>query len=165
MANYQEQMAQLWDEWESLTGASANDPNDFLDWAVAEGRLVPRPEDVRKIFRRQLTESLRQVMRRDEAGTTYRAKQCVSIIEHGKQLTLWFDVDRGGTPQLRQKAVRQRRDSIVNDVYKAYCDVEHINFAYPQDAPIQFELDFTEDTAERKALELLEHQKKNGTSG
>ena len=30
-----------------------------------------------------------------------------------------------------------------------------MNFTYPEDEPIQFELDFTEDFEERKALELL----------
>lgn len=163
MANHQEHLARLWDEWEASTGAEANDPNDFLDWAIGNGKLVPRPEEVRQIFRRQLSEALRQVMRTDEAGTTYRAKQCVTILEHGKQRTLWFDVDRGGTSQLRQKAVRQRRESIANDVFKAYCDVEHMNFANPKDPPIQFELDFSEDTAERKALALQEQQRKKRT--
>tara|TARA_R110002074_G_scaffold20053_1_gene63738 strand:+ start:3099 stop:3407 length:309 start_codon:yes stop_codon:yes gene_type:complete len=94
-------------------------------------------------------------MRVDEAGTTYRAKQCVSIIDGGAQRTLWFDVDKGGTPQLRQKAARQRRDSISNDIFRAKSDVDHMNFTYPEDEPIQFELDFTEDFEERKALELL----------
>lgn len=35
-----------------------------------------------------------------------------------------------------------------------------MNFAYPNDEQIQFELDFTEDFEERKALELLEYQQK-----
>jgi len=73
---------------------------------------------------------------------------------------LWFDVDKGGTPQLRQKAAKQRRDSIANDVFRAKSDVDHMNFTYPNDEQIQFELDFTEDFEERKALELLEYQQK-----
>ena len=139
----------------------ANNPNDFIDWAVSNGKLTPRPEDIRKIFRRQLSTALRQAMRVDEQGTTYRAKQCISIVENGDQRSLWFDVDRGGTPQLRHKATRQRRDSVANDIYRAMCDVEHINFAYPDDEPIQFELDFTEDYEERKALEALEREHKD----
>jgi len=158
MANYNEQLLSLWDEWESLTSEDANDPNDFIDWAVKQGKLVPRPEDLRKIYRRQVTSALRQVLRRDEVGTTYRAKQCVSIAEDGGQRTLWFDVDNGGTPQLRHKAAHQRREAIANDVFRARCDVDHMNFAYPSDEPIQFEMDFTEDFEERKALEALERE-------
>lgn len=155
MANFNEQLLRTWNEWEDSTGQDANNPDDFIDWAVANRKWAPRPEDIRKLFRRQLSTVLRQAMRVDEAGTIYRAKQCVSIMDGGAQRTLWFDVDKGGTPQLRQKAARQRRDSISNDIFRAKSDVDHMNFAYPDDEPIQFELDFTEDFEERKALELL----------
>lgn len=163
MANYNEQLLRVWEEWEETTGDEANNPNDFIDWAVDKGRLTPRPEDIRKIFRRQVSTALRQAMRVDEMGTSYRAKQCVSIIEEGVQRTLWFDVDKGGTPRLRQKAARQRRDGIANDIYRAMSDVEHMNYAYPKDEPVQFELDFTEDYEERKALEALEVEEKDAS--
>ncbi len=84
----------------------------------------------------------------------------MAILENGAQRTLWFDIDSGGTPQLRRKAAKQRRDSIVNDVYRAKSDVEHMNHTYPSDEPIQFEMDFTEDYEERKALEMLEREAK-----
>ncbi|MCI5046535.1 MAG: hypothetical protein MRY59_03450 [Aquisalinus sp.] len=159
MANYNEQLLNAWEEWELTTGEDANDPNDFIDWAVENGKLRPRPEDIRKIYRRDVSKVLRQAMRIDENGTMYRAKQCVTKIENGHQMNLWFDVDFGGTPRLRQKAVKQRRDAISNDIYKAMSDVEHMNHAYPHDDRIQFELDFTEDYEERKALEALEREK------
>lgn len=156
MAKYNEQLVRAWDEWEEITGNDANDPDDFIDWAIANNRLHTKPEDIRKIHRRRLSEALRQVHRIDEEGTTYRAKQTVVIIEEGRQRTLVFDVDKNGTPQLRQKATKQRREAIANDVYRAVSDVVHMNFAYPSDEPIQFELDFTEDYEERKALERYE---------
>jgi hypothetical protein len=156
VANYNEQALRAWDEWEATTGNDANDPDDFIDWAIANRKLHTPPEDVRKIHRRRVSEALRQVHRVDENGTTYRAKQCVSIIEQGRQRTLVFDVDRNGTPQLRQKAAKQRRDAIAHHVYRAKSDVDHMNFAYPSDEPIQFELDFSEDYEERKALERYE---------
>ena len=161
MANYNEQLMRAWDEWVAEVGTDAQDPNDFIDWAVANGKLTPRPEDLRKIFRRQVTSALRQVMRIDDEGTAYRAKQCVSIFENGAQRTLWFDVDEGGTPQLRQKAANQRREGIANDVFRAKSDVDHMNFAYPLDVQIPFDLDFTEDYQERKALEAIEREEKD----
>lgn len=158
MANYNEQLVRIWDEWEDTTGNDANDPDDFIDWAIANNRLHTRPEEIRKIHRRRLSEALRQVHRIDDEGTEYRAKQCVTIIEEGRQRTLVFDIDKNGTPQLRQKAAKQRRDAIANDVFRAVSDVVHMNFAYPNDPPIQFELDFTEDYEERKALERYERE-------
>ncbi len=161
MANYNEQLIQTWNEWEDITGSEANDPDDFIDWAVANNRLHTKPEDVRKIHRRRLSSALRQVHRVNDEGTTYRAKQCVTIIEEGKQRTLVFDVDKNGTPRLRQKAVKQRREAIANDVYRARSDVDHMNYAFPSDEPIQFEMDFTEDFEERKAMERYERDQKD----
>lgn len=160
MANISEQITRAWDEWEVTTGDDANDPDDFIDWAVTNGKMVPRAEDVRKIFRRQVSAALRQVHRTNDEGITYRAKQCVTIADEGKQRTLWFDVDTNGTPRLRQRAVKQRREAIANDVYRAMSDVEHMNYAYPADEEIQFEMDFTEDYEERKALERYERDQK-----
>ena len=160
MSKMNDLIAEAWDEWEASTGEDANNPNDFVEWAIANRKLAFRPEDVKKIFRRRVTDALRQVIRTDSEGTNYRAKQCITLHDGGEQMSLWFDVDKGGTPSLRRKAVRQRREAIANDVYRAKCDVNHMNFAYPKDEPIQFEMDFTEDYGERKALEMLDAEKK-----
>ena len=156
MANFDEQLLQAWDEWEEITGAAANDPDDFIDWAVENKRLAPRPQDVRKFLRRQVSRALRQATRMDEAGFSYRAKQSVlSLEEDGKQHRMWFDTDKGGTPNLRQKAVRQRRDASASDIYRAICDMEHMNKAFPDDPQLSFFLDFADDVAERRAADLL----------
>jgi hypothetical protein len=116
-------------------------------------------QDIRKLLRRQVTAALRQAIRVDDAGFTYRAKQCVTVLEGPLQLRLCFDTDKGGTPNLRQKAVRQRRDAIANDVYRAVCDVEHMNNAFPADPQLSFLTDFGEDCAEHRAAELAERDK------
>jgi hypothetical protein len=159
MANFNEQFLQAWDEWEETTGADANNPDDFVAWAMENKKLLPHLQDVRRLLRKQVTTALRQALRVDEAGFSYRAKQCVTIIEEGLQLRLWFDTDNGGTTNLRQKVVRQRRDAIASDVYRAICDVEHMNNAFPGDPQLSFLADFTEDFAERRALELAEREK------
>jgi hypothetical protein len=74
---------------------------------------------------------------------------------YGRQHRMWFDTDKGGTPNLRQKAVRQRRDGIANDVYRAACDIEHMNKVFPEDPQLDFFADFSEDIAERRAADLL----------
>src|SRR5665213_71795 len=156
MANFDEQLLQAWDEWEGITGAAANDPDDFIDWAVENKRLSPRPQDVRKFLRRQVSRALRQASRMDEAGFSYRAKQSVlSLEDDGKPHRMWFDTDKGGTPNLRQKAVRQRRDASASDIYRAICDVEHMNKVVPDDPQLSFFLDFSDDVAERRAADLL----------
>jgi hypothetical protein len=156
MANYNEQVLRLWNEWEESTGAESGDPNDFIEWAVAEKKLALRPQDLNKLMRRQVTSALRQALRVDENGTIYRAKQCVMLFEGGFSMRRWFDTDTGGTPNLRQRAVRQRRDGIANDVYRAMSDVEHMNWQFSKDPQLSFVLDFKDDYEERKAAASLD---------
>jgi hypothetical protein len=111
-------------------------------------------QDIRKMLRKQVTSALRQAMRRDAAGFSYRAKQCVLIADEGAQYRLWFDTDKGGTPNLREKATRQRREAIASDVYRAICDVEHMKTVFPGEQ-LNFWPDFTDDVAERRAADLL----------
>lgn len=159
MADRNEQILRLWEEWEAETGSDANNPDDFITWAMENKKLLPHIQDVRRILRKQVTSALRQAVRLDGAGFSYRAKQCVTLIEDGLQLRLWFDTDKGGTTNLRQKAVRQRRDAVANDVYRGVCDVEHMNKAFPKDPQLSFPTDFAEDCAERRAAELLDRDK------
>ncbi len=158
MANFEEQVLIAWEEWEAITGADANNPDDFIVWAMEERKLLPRIQDIRKLLRKQVANALRQALRTDEVGFSYRAKQCVTVIEEGMQLRLWFDTDRGGTPNLRQKAIRQRRDGIASDVYRAICDVEHLKRVFPSEQ-LSFLTDFSEDCAERRAQELQDRNK------
>jgi hypothetical protein len=60
---------------------------------------------------------------------------------------------------LRQKATRQRRDGIASDVYRAVCDMEHMNNAFPGDPQLTFFTDFADDIAERRAADLLNRDK------
>ncbi len=162
MAKFDDQVMQAWEEWESLTGAEANDPDDFVAWAMENKRLLPHMKDIRRILRQQVTTVLRQALRRDPAGFNYRAKQCVLIKEGEAEHRLWFDTDRGGTSTLRQKATRQRREGIASDVYRAVCDVDHMNSAYKSDPRLSFPTDFSEDVAERRAIDLFEWAQLNG---
>lgn len=159
MSKFNDDVLRAWDEWEASTGADANDPDDFVAWAMENKKLQPYLQDIRRLLRKQVATALRQAMRLDEAGFSYRAKQCVTIIEEGLQRRLWFDTDKSGTTNLRQKAVKQRREGIASDVYRAMCDVEHMNKAFPDDPQLTFFPDFSEDYAERRAAELLDRDK------
>ena len=153
MANYDEQVVRLWDEWESETGADFGDPIDFIDWAVGSGRLQPSKHDVMKLLRQRVTSALRQVQRIDDNGLPYRGKQCAIDFENGATVAHWFDTDTGGTPRLRAKAIKQRRDAIANDVYRAKRDCDHMNAVHRESN--QFVLNFTDDCAEREALDAM----------
>lgn len=160
MAKYKEQLLRAWDEFEAENDKEAINPDDFATWAMERGKWFPRPQDVRKMLKQDMTAALRQVMRVNENGITYRAKQCVKVFEDGDQLPLWFDIDYGGTDLLRRKATRQRRDGIAADVFRARSDVDHMNYKFPSEKPIQFDLNFEDDYEERRAEEKMKWEER-----
>ena len=42
MSKKDEHILQFWNEWEETTGADANDPDDFVTWAMENKKLLPR---------------------------------------------------------------------------------------------------------------------------
>jgi hypothetical protein len=99
-------------------------------------------------------QALRQAKRYDEeGGFTYRAKQSVTLFEGIVPIKHYFDTDSGGTPTLRQKSTRQRREAIAHDVYRAVCDVERMNKVFPGDPQLKFYTEFADDVAELRATE------------
>lgn len=161
MADYNEQVNRHWDEWAAETGQDSGNPDDFIDWAMSKGKLAMRPQDVRRVMRKQVTQALRQAKRFDEeGGFTYRAKQSVTLFENGVETKHYFDTDTGGTPTKRQRSVRQRREAIAHDVYRAHCDVERMNKNFPDDPQLRFHLEFQDDVAELRAAEQADRDKR-----
>jgi hypothetical protein len=157
MANFNEQVMRSIEEFTLQTGQNAINPDDFITWALKNSRLSPRPEDIRTLLKRRVTSAMRQQRIVDEDGVEYRSMQCaVSWDESsGEQISLWFHTDTGGTPALRKKAVKQRRDAIADDVYRAVSDVVHMNKQHNEN--IQFVMDFTDDYLDRKAAEQIKY--------
>jgi len=126
VADYNEQINILWDEWMSETGQESGDPADFIDWGVSKRRLSLGPQDMKQLLRKKVTQALRQAKRYDiDGGFHYRAKQSLTLFDkEGVPVKHYFDTDLGGSPRLRQRATRQRREAVAHDVYRAVCDVE-----------------------------------------
>lgn len=90
-----------------------------------------------------------------DGGFQYRAKQSLTLFDkEGIPVKHYFDTDSGGSPRLRQRATRQRREAVAHDIYRAVCDVEHMNRTFPEDPQLNFFLDFTDDVAEMRAADL-----------
>lgn len=157
MADWNEQVNRLWDEWISGTGQESGDPGDFVDWAYDNRRLMPRPQDVKRVLRDQVTQELRKNKKYDaEGGFYYRDKQSVTLFDGPAPIKHYFDTDAGGTVTLRQKATRQRRDAIANHVYRAVCDVDHMNLVFTEDPKLNFDQNFSDDVAEKRAVDIAD---------
>lgn len=156
MADFNEQVTRSWDEWIEETSRQSGEVGEFVDWALSRRKIAARPQDIRQVLRKQVTQALRQAKRYDEdGGFTYRAKQSVTLFEDGIATKHYFDTDSGGTELLRQKSAKQRRDAIAHDVYRAVCDVEHMKKVFPQEKQLNFFTDFTDDAEELRAAEKL----------
>ena len=154
MADYNEQVNRLWDEWTSETGRNSGDPDEFIEWALSHRKLFLSPLDMKQVLRRKVSQALRQQKRYDKVGGfTYKGRQSVTLFEGGLPVKHYFDTDTGGTQTLRQKATKQRREAIANDVYRAVCDVEHMNRVFPDEPRLPFVTEFEDDVAERRAAE------------
>jgi len=157
MANFNEQVVRLWEEWEAETGDVSGDPSQFVEWAVANRTLLPQPQDVKRMLRRQVSSSLRQARRLDkDGGFTYRAYQSVSLFDSGQPTKHYFDTDTGGSPALRQKSVKQRREAIASDVYRAVCDVDRMHKVHADDPQLNFFSDFSDDVVERRLADQVD---------
>ena len=58
MATFDEQILIAWDEWEQKTGAEANNPDDFVSWAMENKKLLPQLQDIRGLLRKRVTRAL-----------------------------------------------------------------------------------------------------------
>lgn len=150
---HDDQVLSLWDEWINEIGGESGDAGAFTEWGLANGKLVPRPQDIRAIVRKQVTQALRNAKRYDEeGGFTYRAKQSVTLFEGEEPIKHFFDTDNGGTPTIRQKSVKQRREAIAHDVYRAVCDTERMRKVH-NEPQLRLFTDFTDDVAELRAAD------------
>lgn len=157
MADYNEQVNQLWDVWMKETGQVSGDPGEFVEWATTRRLLVLEFQDVKQLLRKRVTQALRQARRFDASeGFHYRSKQSVTLFDFdGVPIKHYFDTDFGGSPTLRQKAIKERREAIAHDVYRAVCDAEHMTRAFPDEPQLNFFKDFTDDVAEMRAADRL----------
>ena len=155
MTDYNDQVNHLWDKWIAETGQDSGDPGEFVDWATGKRLLALGPQDMKQLLRKKVTQALRQARRFDDAGGFfYRAKQSVTLFDYaGLPIKHYFDTDNGGSPALRQRATRQRREAIAHDVYRAVCDAEHMSKVFSEDPQLNFFKDFTDDVEDMRAAD------------
>jgi len=159
--SYKENMQSLWEQYAAEHGEEPSSIGECFEWATRQGLWRPKPVDVAKVFQREMADALRQKMRTDASGRTYRAMQCVRESKGGIQLSLWGDIDIVSR-DFMEKAAQQRRKGLVDDGYKLKKDVDHFNEYRSPDQPIQLVLDVTEDVAEREVMDMGDDDEATG---
>jgi len=152
MATRNEQFADILDRYLDEVNSEPVSLDEVAEWALNEGLFRPEPRDLKKICRDAIAQGARS-QKRFDGKRWYRAKHSVRSNVGGIQLSLWADIDKNASHGFMEKSIGQRRRSIVDDCFQMKMDADHFNEANPDKEPIQPVLDFTDDVAEREALE------------
>lgn len=150
MANYKEQLREIWKQYREEVSTDPVDLKEVASWARSKGLWAPRPIDLTASLAKDLADSLREVKRVDKAGREYRANIPVrEKNENGAPLFVWGDIDDSPRDHV-EKSIQQERRSIQSDCYALLMKAEHYNEAHPHEEPIQIVLNFEDDVEEMK---------------
>lgn len=147
MANYHQQMQDIFAQYAEEVSPDPADLREVGAWAIREGLWRPRPADIHSRFASDMADALREEYRTDSAGRRYRAKLAVRSTKDGRQMSLWGDIDTAPRSHV-EKAVGQRRKQIVGDCWQLRMDADHYSGAHPHEEPLKPILDFTDDVEE-----------------
>lgn len=117
MANYSEQLRDLWRLYREQVSTDPVDLKTVASWAISKGLWAPRPTDLSTSLANDLAQALREEKRVDKKGREYRANIPVRLRStDGASLFEWGDIDDAPRPHV-EKSVQQERRSITSDCY------------------------------------------------
>ena len=133
------------------TGETEWDMAKIAAWLERMGWRMPRPRSAVELLEEDLRRAARDARRVDSDGTSYRPYHAVTeTLPGGKQLVLWFDLDRASRKRV-VKSLGQRREQMVGDAMALVTTADHWNRLHPDEEPIQMELDFEPDVLWKRA--------------
>ena len=152
MKGLKAKMQYLANEYRNLDNPWPATSQMIVRWALNNGRLSGAHEDDLLAFlSHQMSRALREEYKRDQQGRRVRAKHSVIVTIEGEQQGLWGDAAAGR--DFMVLAFRQRRQQIVGKCFQLKKDVDSYNENDNPGEPVQLELGFEEDMAEREAME------------
>jgi hypothetical protein len=139
------------------TGAKEWNMRDVAEMAHKMGMPLPKPVEPLDLLAKQFADAAGEETREDKV-TKQPYKANLSFARRksdGGQLWLWFDVDDATRPQMT-KGVRLYREQLVSGVVIGVNTVEHWNRCHPNQLPLKFITDMTDDANERRHSAELE---------
>lgn len=125
-------------------------------WAMRTGLLTADPADLLSLLTHQMSRALREEYVVDPQGRRVRANHSARVAEAGgEQLDMWGNAAAGR--DFMELALRQRRQQVVGDLFQLKQDTDSYNENHNPGPPIQLELNFRDDVAEREFLAREEH--------
>lgn len=113
-------------------------------FAAKQGWKVPPPVSGIDRLAKQFAEAAREEIRYDkETKRPYRGNLCIP------QLALWIDTDETDREKMVM-AMRQYREQMIGEAVIGTNTVEHWNLINPEQLPIPFPLDLSDETEWRR---------------
>jgi len=115
--------------------------------AIAQGWPVPPPVSGEERLAKQFADAEREETRIDKkTKRPYRANLAMTQrLKDGKQLALWIDTDDATRSQM-VLAMGKYREQMIGEAVIGTNTVEHWNRINPKEEPVQFPLDFADET-------------------
>lgn len=138
--------------YRQVHGVNDVDMREVARYAVEKlGMKMPEPKDPLDRLANEFSKAAREETRVDKGtGRPYRVNH-MYMDENGQRL--WLDID-GVAPRGKMvKSITLRREQSAGDIYSMVLDLDHWNGDHDSEQPIQVEMDFTPDIAERKAMD------------
>lgn len=123
-------------------------------WAIDAGLWKPHPRSVIGQCAEYLARAMRVDTFVDPQGRTVRAKHAARVWKNGEQLVLWEDI-RTAPREHMEISLQQRRLQVIGDCRQLKNDVDSFNENTNSGSPTQMVFDFTQDLAEREALDAM----------
>ncbi len=136
------------------TGETEIDMHLVAAWAVQKGYPLPKPANPIDLVAKQLTDALRQEVRRDKkTNRPYRANHAVPHpAKDGQTAFWWIDIDDSETtPDSFRKSAVMRREQMVDDGMQLSLDLDHWNSIRPETERVEMPWDLTMDIEIRRA--------------
>lgn len=151
MATKRQELARWIHEYRRVTKIKEVDHHELAMWLKKRGWPMPVPADPIDLLAKQLSEAARHETREDRTtGEDYRAYHAFTVPQpNGQQLTLWVDIDEATRLQMWKSGVN-KREQMVGEALRHTIDFEHWNRINPDQEPLQFPLDFTDDVEWRR---------------
>lgn len=159
MPTKEEQLQQIWHKYETERKHKPTSARDAVNWAVSEGLLELPEVDPYDVLAGQMSQALRDEYETHSDGRRYRVNHAVRVSKGGVQLTFWGTMGFASHEHM-EKAFAQRREQIIGDNLQLKTDVDVYNDLNRGKRPeIQIVMDYTDDVAEKQALQKIKPQR------
>lgn len=127
--------------------------------AAQQGWPVPPPVSGIERLAKQFSQWAREEVRYDKkTNRPYRANLAFTQkLRDGKQASFWVETDDANRNQM-EAAVNKYREQMIGEAVMGTDTVEHWNRINPAEEPLQFSLDFRDETEWRRNIPVEEEE-------